>query len=442
MHEKYSITRFFPKLFIAAICLMAGLSSVQAQQVTKFDRDRGRSMLRVIKNDLLKNYYDPNIRGMDVEARFKQAEEKIKDAISNGHIFGIIAQALIDLDDSHTYFIPPVRANKTDYGWQMQLIGDKCYVIAVKPKSAAELAGLQVGDEVWSLDGFGPARENLWKIKYSYYTLTPRPGMRLVIRKPTGQEQELDVLAKVTPGKRLMDLTNQDIWTLIREAENEDRLHRHRLVELGKEVLIWKMPQFDQSDRDVDDIMNKVRKFKALVLDLRGNGGGAVTNLVRLLGYFFDSDLKVADLKGRKEMKPMVAKTRGDKVFTGPVVVLVDSESGSASEIFARVMQLQKRGTVIGDRTSGAVMQSRIYSHESGIDVVSFYSVSITNADVIMSDGASLERVGVTPDLALIPTAQDLASGRDPVLARAVRMVGLDLTPEQAGKFFPIEWQK
>lgn len=444
MHTSFKLNsiHFFHVVLVLSICFAGIVFEVQAQTATGYDRDRGRSMLRTIKNDLLKNYYDPDFRGIDVEARFKAADEKIKTATSNGQIFGIIAQALLDFNDSHTFFMPPSRAQKTDYGWQMQLIGDKCYVVAVKPKSGAQAVGLEVGDEVWSLDGFEPTRENLWKIKYSYYTLSPRAGMRLVVRKPGGEEKELEVIAQVTAGKRVMDLTGDDIWTVIRDSESEDRLHRHRLVELNDEVMIWKMPQFDQTDSDVDEVMNKARKFKVLVLDLRGNGGGAVSNLLRLVGHFFESDLKVAELKGRKELKPMVAKSRGDKIFKGSVTVLVDSESGSASEIFARLMQLKKRGTVIGDRTAGAVMRSRRYGHKSGIDVVAFFSASITDADVIMSDDASLEHVGVTPDLPMLPNAADLAAGRDPVLSHALSLAGITLDPQQAGAFFPIEWRK
>ena len=69
------------------------------------------------------------------------------------------------------------------------------------------------------------------------------------------------------------------------------------------------------------------------------------------------------------------------------------------------------------------------------------YGANITNADVIMSDGGRLEHTGVTPDELLLPSQEDLAAGRDPVLARAVNLIGYELSPEQAGEFFPIEWE-
>jgi C-terminal processing protease CtpA/Prc len=379
---------------------------------------------------------------MDLETRFKIADEKIRSATSLGQIFGIIAQALIDLEDSHTFFLPPGRSYKTEYGWQMQIIGDKCYVVAVKPGSDAEAKGLREGDEIYTIDKFGPARENFWKIQYTYRALRPQPGMRLVVIKPDGKSQQLDVMAKVQQGKRVMDLTGEDIWDLIRESENEDRLHRHRYLEIGDDLFVWKMPEFDLPKEKVDDFVDKFRKRKGLVLDLRGNGGGAEETLLRLLGNFFDHDLKVGDLKRRKEAKAVTAKTRGDHIFTGKLVVIIDSESGSAAELFARVVQLEKRGTIIGDRSAGAVMRAKQYSHELGVETVVPYGVSITDADIVMGDGKSLEHVGVIPDEVKLPTALDMQAKRDPVLAYAISLLGGNISPEKAGALFPIEWGK
>lgn len=433
-----------PILAIAMLVLASGWPAARAQAINTFDRDRGRIMLGAIKNEIKKNYYDTSFHGIDLEARFKAADEKISSATSLGQVFGIIAQVLIEFEDSHLFFIPPSRAARTDYGWQMQMIGEKCYVVAVKPGSDAEKKGLAPGDEVIAVDEFGIVRDNLWKFRYLYYTLRPRPGMRVSVRSPAGQQKELDVLAQVRPGKQRLDLTGgQDIWNLIRESENEDRLRRHRYYDWTEgDMLIWRMPAFDLEDGGVDDIMDKANNRKALILDLRGNPGGAITTLVRLIGHFTDKDLKIGDMKRRKETKPMLAKTRGNRVFKGKLVVLVDSNSGSSAEIFARTVQLEKRGTVIGDRTAGAVMTAIHYPFQLGIDTVVFYGASVTVSDLIMSDGKSLEHTGVTPDELLLPTAADLAANRDPVLARAADLAGFKLSPEKAGALFPIEWRK
>jgi C-terminal processing protease CtpA/Prc len=425
------------------VLLSGAITAAFGQQPSSFERDRGRGMLSTIKEDLRKNYYDPNFHGMDLEARFKTADEKIKQAQSLGQIMGIIGQVLIDLNDSHTFFLPPGRANKTEYGWQMQMFGENCYVTAVKPGSDAALKGLKEGDKIESIDGRTPNRDNLWILKYLYHALRPQPGMRLVVVKPDGERKQLDVVARVRQDKRLVDLTTGfEIGNLIREAENESRLHRHRYLEVGEDLFIWKMPQFDLLKEKVDDFVGKFRKKKTLILDLRGNGGGYEETLVRLISNCMDHDVKIGDLKRRKEAKPLIAKTRGDQVFSGKLIVLIDSASGSAAELFARIVQLEKRGIVIGDVSAGAVMRSKEFAHEIGVDIVAFYGVSITDADIIMTDGNSLEKVGVVPDEIKLPAADDLAAKRDPVLAYAASLLGVKIPPERAGEFFPIEWAK
>ncbi|MEK7829958.1 MAG: S41 family peptidase [Acidobacteriota bacterium] len=441
-----STTRCLIIGLILMICVVIGPMRfiAEAQPDLNFQRERGRMMLKVIKDDLKKNYYDSTIRGMDIEARFKTADEKIKTAESVGQVFGIIAQVLLDLDDSHTFFLPPGRSNRTDYGWRMQSVGGNCFVNAVKPGSDAEAKGLKVGDQILSINAYQPSRENLWLLEYLFNTLRPQPGLSLVVKKPDGQQRQLDVMAKIKQGKLIKDLTSTiDYNDYVRESEDEDRLSRPRHVEVGDNLMIYKMPDFSISESAVDDMIGKARKRPLLILDLRGNPGGYVKTLEWMMGYFTDKeDLKIADYKGRKEMKPQIAKLHKGQQFKGKLAVLIDSESGSAAEIFARAIQLEKRGIVIGDRSAGAVMRSRRYGHELGNDTVVFYGASITDADVIMTDGKSLEKVGVTPDELVLPTAKDMAAGRDVALSRAAAILGAELSPEKAGTFFPIEWKK
>ena len=65
------------------------------------------------------------------------------------------------------------------------------------------------------------------------------------------------------------------------------------------------------------------------------------------------------------------------------------------------------------------------------------YGVSVTAADVIMSDDGRLEKKGVVPDFKVLPTAEDLAAGRDPALAQALKFAGQNLDPAQAGALLP-----
>jgi len=199
------------------------------------------------------------------------------------------------------------------------------------------------------------------------------------------------------------------------------------------------MHDFDLTDSEIDDVMSKARKHKALILDLRGNGGGWISTVTRLVSNLFDHDVKICDMKSRKEVKPLTAKTRGsDKVFKGKLIVLVDSNSASASEILSRTVQLEKRGTVIGDQTMGAVMASQQFQDQAGLDFVVYFGASITVWDLIMTDGNSLEHRGVTPDEKRLPTAEDLVAERDPVLSYAASLAGVTLDPVAAGKLFPM----
>ena len=409
----------------------------------KRERNRGIVMLQLVKDYLKEYYYDPTYHGMDVDARFKASEDKIKEAGSVGQIMGIIAQTLTELNDSHTFFAPPPRPVDVDYGWKMQMIGDTCFVVAVKPGSDAEAQGLKPGDEVLTLDGFKPTRQNIWKMEYNYNLLRPQPGKHIVIRTPDGQQRDLPLKAKVEKKPKSVNLT--EYFNDINE-EREDEKKLPRYFDAG-DVLIWKLREFGLTESKVDDMMKKARDHKALILDLRGNGGGYETTLKRMVGYVFDHEINIGMAKSRKEKdtKPIIAKSRAEKSFKGPLFVLIDSDSGSAAELFAHVVQLEKRGTVIGDRSAGAVMRAvfrpGLLGDMSNGNMIP-YGASITHSDIILSDGKSLEHVGVIPDELLLPTAADLAAKRDPVLARAAALAGAELSAEKAGTLFPLELEK
>ncbi len=403
------------------------------------DRENAKAMLSAAKDDIKKNYYDPTLRGIDIESHFKEAEAKLNKATTRDQLVVIVAQAVLEFNDSHTFFAPPPRAARVQYGWEMKMVGDRTFIKAVKPKSDAEAVGLKIGDEVMAVDGFRPSRENIWKMYYRYYALMPSRSIRLMIQSPgETQPRELDVPAKIIRTANVTDWGKIFVQYL---RERKD-VEKDRYVELGKELFIWQMSSFSVPENHIDQMMGKAAGFKNLIIDLRGNHGGYVKSLERLTGYFFDHDVNLFEEKRRKESKPSIAKTRGGDIFKGQLFVLIDSESASASELFARVIQLQKRGQVIGDKTSGAVMVSRLFEHQTGVGSVLYYGTSVTVADAIMTDGKSLENVGVLPDVLMIPEGADLAAKRDPVLAHAAKLAGVSMDAEKAGSFFPKEWHE
>jgi C-terminal processing protease CtpA/Prc len=425
-------------VFLCA-ALTAGLSpataSAQATQNYKFgetDRQRGQMILRMVREDLKENYYDPTFHGLDVEALFKKAEELLVRAQSNNEIWEAISSVLMLLNDSHTVFLPPTRMVVTNYGWEAQMVGDKCFVVQIEPGSDAE-KNLKVGDQVLAIGGRVPTRNNLWVLDYVYDVLRPMSGKHVYVQSPDGARREVDVMAEVRE-RKLVAVTpwdkfeNSEAW---RASERWRELHKNRFQEIGGDVLVWKMPTFLLSEQAAADSLKKVRKHRALILDLRGNGGGYVASLRRMIGYFFDREVKIGQERTRKKTRDVTSNHEGGTTFKGELVVLVDSNSASAAEVFARVMQLEKRGAVVGDRTAGMVVTS-----------VRQRYCSVSVSDLLMSDGARLEHVGVMPDVLLLPTASDLAARRDPALAHAASMLGVKIDPERAGALFPLDWSK
>lgn len=423
-----------------ALLLSCAISQATLGQ-RNFTRAHAEHILEIIKGDIQKNYYDPQFHGIDLDARFKAARDKLKTTESGSQMMAIIAQALLDFDDSHLFFIPPGRSSQSDYGWEMQSVADPVYISAVKPKSDAEAKGLKEGDLVVSVGGFEPTRDNLWKIQYLFNGLSPKLSMHLVVKSPDGKQREMDVMAKVKTGKTVMDLTGADIGEYQRKLEAQEHDSRSRWVTFGEDLFVWKLPTFAVEESSINAMIGRAKKFKTIVLDLRGNGGGYVSTCERLTGAFFDKEFVIAEPKGRKKMKVMKSQHAGS-VYAGKLIVLIDSGSASASEIFARAIQIEKRGTIIGDRSAGAVMEALDYPHELGMDTIIPYAVSVTEADVIMADGKSLEKVGVVPDELILPSPDDMRNKRDPVMARAAVLGGVQLAPEKAGSLFPIEWRK
>ncbi|MGB8064033.1 MAG: S41 family peptidase [Candidatus Sulfotelmatobacter sp.] len=442
------------------VLMLFGVATARAQQpatsappstgaISKADRERALGILDAISKGIQNLYYDPKMRGLDWDAVLANARAKIAQANSLNEALTQIAIAVSALNDSHTVFEPPARPYRLDFGIEYQLIWNRCFVMHVRPGSDAEAQGLKRGAEILTLNALTPNRQNFFNIEYLTYTLDPKPEMNLTVRYRSGEQQDLKIKAKSTMSPDLAYRPGAGVrYDVIRSSEDEFHRMRPHISHFG-DVSIIRFPWFyypashfystpGVSDQFFD-IPDKIRKDKGVVIDLRGNPGGSVDTLKDFVGMFFDHDVKLYDKVERKKTSPEIARGQRHRSFPGKVIVLVDSESASAAEIFARVMQLEKRATVIGDHTSGSVMEATdFYYASSGVD----YGAEVTIANLIMTDGKSLEHLGVSPDEILLPKLGDLESGSDPVLAHAAQELGVTLSPEDAGKLFPYEWPK
>jgi hypothetical protein len=175
-----------------ALMTVALPAAAGAQGRLGHDRELGKLMLRNIQRDIQKLYFDPTFRGFDLAARFAQAEEKLKAAGSTGQVMAIVAQAVLEIGDSHTRFFPPERTVR-----------------------AAEAKGLKPGDAILTINGYPANRGTADTLRYLFYSPRPQAALRVVVQSPGQAERHL--------GRRIYDSISDD-------------------------VLVWHMPGFDLRD--------------------------------------------------------------------------------------------------------------------------------------------------------------------------------------------------
>ena len=419
-------------LFISMACVF---SQAQIQEVAgvddvKVNRKRGLDMLENVKASIENYYYDKTFHGINLDERFKQAAEKIKTLDTNSQIFRVIAAFVLELKDSHTMFYPPPRSTTVEYGFTMQMFGDKCLITDVKKGSDAEVKGLKTGDTIAGIGRYNINRGNLWEMEYNLYSLDPQPRLRLFMLNPDNTEREVII----QPSFKTME----ERFKEIEKRRKEKQENPYRCQKVDSDVIACKLKTFSVDKKYIDMMMKEASPYKKMILDLRGNRGGLVRIEQYLVGHFFDHEVKIGTFVTRKKSEERSAKPILDSAFGGELAVLIDSNSASAAEVFPRVIQLEKRGKVVGDTSAGAVMTSGQISmvNVRGWGTLSGYGMNMTIADLIMSDGKRLEKVGVSPDNPVLPSGAELADRSDPALAFAAKLLGAELTAQDAGKFF------
>ncbi|MRI34616.1 tail-specific protease [Endozoicomonas sp. OPT23] len=322
--------------------------------------------------------------------------------------------------DPHTQYFSPQTAENFDINMSLSLEGigavlssedEYTKVVSVVPGGPAETAGqLKPGDKIVSV---AQGRKG---------TMEDVVGMRLddVVKLIRGKKQTL-VRLEVIPGSSKSNTTRiyeivrdkvkleeQDASSRILEVKEGKKTKRIGVIEIPTFYIDFKAaqrgdPDYKSTTRDVRKILNdlKNKNLDGLIVDLRGNGGGSLQEANELTGLFIDQGptVLVRDSRGRTERQQ---DPDPSQVYGGPMAVVVDRLSASASEIFAGAMQDYGRAIVIGGQTygKGTVQSIQPLNHgQLKLTLAKFYRIS----------GQSTQNQGVLPDI----TYPSLYDGRD-----------------------------
>jgi carboxyl-terminal processing protease len=173
-----------------------------------------------------------------------------------------------------------------------------------------------------------------------------------------------------------------------------------------------------------DATVDEYRDVDGIVIDLRGNGGGVGAMVMGLAGHFTEDRVPLGVMRTRTtELKfssnPRRVDTSGERVdpYAGPVAILTDGLTGSASEMFAGGMQAAGRMRIFGDTTAGGVLPASMDRLPNG-DVLYHAFGEFETAD-----GTYLEGRGVYPDEPVALSREALLAGRDDVLLAAMQWI-------------------
>jgi carboxyl-terminal processing protease len=381
-----------------------------------------------VKNDALSLILTGKDWPKTAEALKKRYETSLKrvDQISADDVFESLMNSYARAYDPHSSYFSPrsseeyriqMSLNYDGIGASLQLVDDYVTIMNVIEGGPAAVSGtLSVKDRI---TGVGQGKEG---------PITDVLGWRIddvvqLIRGRAGTQVRLQVLpAGAAPGsqEKMLEFTRNKVTLEAQAAQKELRTLKRGDKEIRVGVI--NVPAFYQdveaqnrgdkefrsTTRDVRRLINelKTEKIDGLVLDLRGNGGGYLPEATALTGLFVDKgpvvQLKVTtgELEVQDDPEPGVA-------YNGPLAVLVDRFSASASEIFAGAIQDYRRGVVMGQRTFGKGTVQNLVPLDRWSPRPVNGQLTVTIGKFYRITGESTQHRGVEPDVPL-PSQIDL----------------------------------
>jgi carboxyl-terminal processing protease len=347
--------------------------------------------------------------------RYKYAIKRLQQSESED-VFQIVMNSFARVVEPHTSYLSPRNAERFQVDMNLSLEG-----------IGAVLRADEDYTTIMSIVAGGPAdKSKLLKPKDRIVGVSQGDkkfedvvGWRLddvvdLIKGPKGSKVRLQVLAESSSDDA--DIT---IVTMIRDkiiledraAKSEVYFENEGAID-SKKLGVITIPSFyNDLSRDVKKELEtlKAENVEGIIIDLRGNGGGSLREATLLTGLFIDEGPVVLVRDGANRVQ-VNADSDGVTYYDGPLTVMVDRFSASASEIFSAAMQDYQRGVIVGEHTfgKGTVQQHRPLGRVYDLYDKPFGSIQYTIAKFYRINGGSTQHRGVMPDITF-PSAIDPA---------------------------------
>ncbi len=331
----------------------------------------------------------------------RTAEQMVADAGVNPAVVCIeFVYGALDTLDQYSMFIAPEKSGNSALGLKGSMVGigveleshpEGMKILKVLPGGPAAEATLRRGDIITAVDG-----QQVGGVELS--------RAADLIAGPMGSTVKIDLKRDTQIG---------DV-ALTRRSFKVSSVSEVRMEANG--VGYIKLDQFGESSaKEMDEALWKLHNegMKSLVFDLRGNPGGLLTTAIALSDRFLPSGT-IVSTKGRTEADNSEEVAQFSNTWKTPLVVLIDHDSASASEIFAAAIQENGRGVIVGEKSYGKGTVQTLFPMQS---VPS--ALRLTTAKFYSPEGREMAGVGVNPDITI--KSVDRTADRDPALQAAVK---------------------
>ena len=343
-----------------------------------------------------------------LNSKFVQTHASTTPATAQSKMYGAIEGLVASYGDPYTVFFPPDQAKdfETDISGNSNFdgvgmeIGENAdgvlTVISPLKNTPAARAGILAGDQVLAIDG------------------TSTEGMSTdeavtLIHGPKGSVVTLTILRA---GKTSQVKITRDTIQIPTIDENYD-------AKTG----IYTITLYEFTGTSADLFDKALANFRAsgstkLIIDLRGNPGGYLDAAVSMASHFLPagSPIVTEDYKGKQDNVVHKSTGSGGVPAGTQVAILIDQGSASASEIFSGAMQDDHKATLIGTRSFGKGSVQELIN-------IGDAALKVTVARWLTPDGRSISDGGLTPDIKVDRTADQVTSGQDPQMDRAVQFL-------------------